>query len=329
MTDPWTWHGGGLDAAKRHFGGDDWLDLSTGINPDPWPGAGDIAIDWQRLPEPTALRRLEEAAARFFGTAPQYVCAVPGTEIGLRLTGTLIGGDARHVTPSYRTHGDMIADSAAIDWAALDWTGAEHHDGTLILANPNNPDGRVIEAGVLHELLDRRAPESWLLIDEAFADPDPTLSFAGLVSDTRNLVIFRSFGKFFGMAGVRLGFVLGPPSILDPLRRLLGAWPLSAAAVTIGTAAYQDEIWITAARRRLPEQAAALDAILTGAGHRPIGECPLFRLIEVDDAQSLFERLARAAILTRPFADQPRWLRIGLPPGDEAAARLAAALAHG
>lgn len=318
------WHGGGLDAAKRHFGGTDWLDLSTGINPDPWPGADDIAIDWQRLPDTDALRRLEEVAARFFGVAPEYICAVPGTEIGLRLAGTLVGGDARHVAPSYRTHGEMIADSAAIDRA-----GTLLHDGTLILANPNNPDGRVIEAKVLHDLLDRRAPESWLLVDEAFADPDPTISLAGLVSDARNLLIFRSFGKFFGLAGVRLGFVLGPPSILDPLRRLLGAWPLSAAAVAIGTAAYGDAAWITGARRRLPEQAAALDAILAGAGHQPIGECPLFRLIEVDDAQSLFERLANVAILTRPFADQPQWLRIGLPPGDDAAARLTAALAHG
>lgn len=324
MTNPWMWHGGGVEAAKRHFGGADWLDLSTGMNPDPWPGAEDIAIDWQRLPDTDALRRLEEVAARFFGVAPEHVCAVPGTEIGLRLTGSLIGGEARYMAPSYRTHGEMIADAAAIDRA-----GSEHHDGTLILANPNNPDGGVIEADVLHDILDRRTPESWLLIDEAFADPEPTISLAGLVSDTRNLVIFRSFGKFFGLAGVRLGFVLGPPSILDPLRRLLGAWPLSAAAVEIGTAAYQDEAWIAATRHRLPEQAAALDAILAGAGHQPIGECPLFRLIEVDDAQSLFERLAGAAILTRPFADKPQWLRIGLPSGDATAARLAAALAHG
>lgn len=324
MTDPWMWHGGGVEAAKRHFGGADWLDLSTGMNPDPWPGADDIAIDWQRLPDTDALHRLEGVAARFFGVAAEHVCAVPGTEIGLRLTGSLIGGEARYMAPSYRTHGEMIADAAAIDRA-----GSEHHYGTLILANPNNPDGRVIEADVLHDILDRRTPDSWLLIDEAFADPEPTISLAGLVSDTRNLVIFRSFGKFFGLAGVRLGFVLGPPSILDPLRRLLGAWPLSAAAVEIGTAAYQDEAWIAATRRRLPEQAAALDAILVGAGHQSIGECPLFRLIEVDDARLLFERLARAAILTRPFADQPQWLRIGLPSGEAAMARLAAALAHG
>lgn len=324
MTDPWAWHGGGIEAAKRHFGGTGWLDLSTGINPDPWPGADDFAIDWQRLPDTDALRQLEEVAAQFFGVAPEYVCAVPGTEIGLRLTGSLIDGDARYMTPSYRTHGEMIADATAVDPAA-----AEHHHGTLILANPNNPDGRVIETEVLHELLDRRAPDSWLLVDEAFADPDPTISLAGLVNDARNLLIFRSFGKFFGLAGVRLGFVLGPPSVLDPLRRLLGAWPLSAAALEIGVAAYRDEAWIAGARRRLPEQAIALDTILADAGHRPIGDCPLFRLIEVDDARSLFERLAEAAILTRPFADQPHWLRIGLPADDAAAARLAAALSHG
>lgn len=321
MTGAWTWHGGGLEAAKRHFGDGDWIDLSTGINPHAWPAAG-MAFDWQRLPDPHALARLEIAAASYFGVAAQYVCAVPGTEIGLRLVGSLIGGPAQHVAPGYRTHGDMIAGNMAIDRAA-----AQNSTGNLILANPGNPDGLTMDADRTRALLEGR--NGWLLVDEAFADVDPTLSVAPSVDDAKRLIVFRSFGKFFGLAGVRLGFVLAPQAVVAALRDRLGAWPLSAAAIAIGTAAYADADWIAATRQRLPGEAAALDAMLARWGFQPAGACPLFRLIEADDAQALFERLARRAILTRPFADRRRWLRIGLPADAGARARLEAALADG
>ena len=322
MSDPWTWHGGGLAAAQRHFGGRDWIDLSTGINPRPWPGVTGLAFDWQRLPEPEALTALEVAAASCFGVDPRHVCAVPGGEIGLRLVGGLIGGAAQHIVPGYRTHGAMIAGSAAIERGAARGGG-----DTLILANPNNPDGHAIDAAAMIELLAERG--RWLLVDEAFADPDPATSIAATVGDDQKLVVFRSFGKFFGLAGVRLGFVIAPQALIAALRDRLGAWPLSAAAIAIGTAAYTDRDWIAATRKRLPRDAAAIDAALTRRGYQPIGACPLFRLIDVDDARGLFDRLAQHAVLTRPFADQPRWLRIGLPADTDALARLDAALADG
>ena len=324
MSEPWTWHGGGLAAAQRHFGGGDWIDLSTGINPHPWPGAARMAFDWQRLPEPEGLAALERIAASHFGVDPRHVCAVPGSELGLRLVGALIGGPAQHVTPGYRTHGAMIAGSVVTVFDA-----ARDGGGTLILANPNNPDGRVIDRDAMQTLLRGRGSDGWLLVDEAFADADPAVSMASLVSDEQRLIVFRSFGKFFGLAGGRLGFVLGPQVIIAALRERLGSWPLSAAAIAIGTAAYADDAWIDATRERLPDASAALDAVLIRRGYQPIGACPLFRLIEVDDARGLFEQLARRAILTRPFADQPRWLRIGLPADADALARLDAALADG
>lgn len=324
MTESWAWHGGGLEAAKRRFGGADWIDLSTGINPHPWPGAAALTICWHHLPDPEALTRLETTAASRFGVDPGHVCAVPGTEIGLRLIGGLIGEPARHLTPGYRTHGEMMGGSTP-----LDWSGAGDWDGTLILANPNNPDGRAIHADAMRALLDGRGAGRWLLVDEAYADADPSLSIAASVDDSERLIVFRSFGKFFGLAGVRLGFIIAPKTVVAALRDRLGAWPLSAAAIAIGTAAYADDDWIVAARRRLRGEAATLDAILTYRGYRPRGACPLFRLIETDDAGALFERLAHRAILTRPFADQPRWLRIGLPGDPEALARLDNALGDG
>ncbi|HCW60975.1 MULTISPECIES: aminotransferase class I/II-fold pyridoxal phosphate-dependent enzyme [Sphingobium] len=325
MSSPFVWHGGALEAAKRAFGGDaPWMDLSTGINPDPWPGAAPDSFDWARLPEMSALKELEQVAAAYFGVAPVHVCAVPGTEIGMRLVGRMLGGPAHHVEPGYRTHAEMIAGS--IPTAAHDASGTSI---TLILANPNNPDGRTIAPAEMDGLLRKRSDTSWLLIDEAFADVDPRISMASDVRDAARLVIFRSFGKFFGLAGVRLGFVLGPQIIIDPLRSLLGAWPLSAAALAIGTAAYQDHAWIARTRLGLFDAVAALDALLTDHGYSPIGACPLFRLIEVDDAHALFDQLARQAILTRPFADRRHWLRIGLPRDAASFDRLDRALRHG
>lgn len=319
MSASWTWHGGGVEAARAHFGGEDWIDLSTGINPHPWPVTKALAIDWQRLPEPHQLAALEAAAAGYFGADPRHVCAVPGTEIGLRLAGQLIDGGAHYAAPAYRTHGEMVANARA---TTLDAAGT----GTLILANPNNPDGRALAPAQLRDLLDRRDPGAWLLLDEAFADTDPALSIAGEIDDTRRLMIFRSFGKFFGLAGVRLGFVLGPTPMLDAIRARVGAWPVSAAAISIGTAAYRDHGWIETMRERLWDDAAALDALLAGAGHAATGTSPLFRLVEVPSGMALFEQLARHAILTRPFAEQPHWLRIGLPSSSEVFARLETAL---
>lgn len=322
MSDPWTWHGGGLVAARRHFGEGDWIDLSTGINPHPWPGAAAMAFDWQRLPDPEALAALEATAASCFSVDSRHICAVPGSEIGLRLVGALVGSPAQHVVPAYRTHGAMIAGSAASQFDAI------HGGGTLIIANPNNPDGRVIGNDAMQALLRGRG-DGWLLVDEAFADADPAASMASLVSDEQRLIVFRSFGKFFGLAGVRLGFVIAPQAMIAALREKLGAWPLSAATIAIGIDAYADQDWIAGTRERLPHDAATLDATLVRHGYRPIGACPLFRLIEAADAHALFEQLARHSILTRPFADQPRWLRIGLPADAGALARLDAALADG
>lgn len=324
----WTYHGGRLSEAKAHFGdsGEPWLDLSTGINLHAWPGASAMSIDWRALPDVQALADLECAAADCFSVDPAYVCAVPGTEIGLRLLGGMLPGAAAHVVPSYRTHAEMFDQSRPVSADEL----AGGSDATLLLANPNNPDGRITpRAGLLTQLDRLQGSPHWLVIDEAFADVSPEVSLADKIDDTRQLIILRSFGKFFGLAGLRLGFVLGPREIIGQFREKLGSWPVSAAALAIGQAAYRDSEWIADMRWRLRDEAAALDVMLQGHGLMPVGNCPLFRLIETEDAGSLFERLARRSILTRPFADNPRWLRLGLPADERDRARLDRALALG
>jgi cobalamin biosynthetic protein CobC len=327
-VDGFAGHGGRLSAARRRFAGapEPWIDLSTGINPHRWPGVADIALDWGALPDEHRLIALEAAAAAYFGVDPAHVCALPGSEIGLRLLATMGLGAGVYVAPTYSSHGAVFAD--AVPLAGLEQSVAKGR--SLVLANPNNPDGRVIEAAALRDLAGRvSAQGGWLVVDEAFADVDPAISVAARVREGLSLIVLRSFGKFFGLAGVRLGFAIGPRAIVDGLRQRLGSWPVSTAAQEIGIAAYRDGAWIGAMRRRLVEEAAALDALLARHGLAARGDCPLFRLVETDDADALFARLARRGILTRPFDYAPHWLRIGLPEDDAAMARLDAALRLG
>lgn len=274
-----------------------------------------IDPDWRRLPSATALAELEASAAAYFGAAPAEIAAVPGSEIALRMLDRLdLPAPFRFVAPTYRTHAAAVGGGVAIDIA-----DAHASDGTLLIANPNNPDGRLLDrANVARLALGR-----WLIVDEAFADCDAGWSVVPDRPD--DAIVLRSFGKFFGLAGIRLGFVIGPKAIVARFRAMTGDWPVSAAAIAFGTAAYRDADWIAATRTRLVADARALDAVLRGHDLAPMGACPLFRLVR--SGPGLFERLAAAGILTRPFDHDRSLLRIGLPADADALARLDRALA--
>jgi cobalamin biosynthetic protein CobC len=175
---------------------------------------------------------------------------------------------------------------------------------------------------VLATLGRQESSGGWLIVDEAFADCAADASVADRIADDRRLIVTRSFGKFFGLAGVRLGFVLAPAALLARLRQLQGDWPVCAAALAFGRGAYTDTGWIDATRVALAEAALRLDAVLARHGLAADGGCPLFRLVETENARRLFTALASRHILTRPFADHPRLLRFGLPGSDDALARL-------
>jgi cobalamin biosynthetic protein CobC len=320
-------HGGRLDEAARRFPEAvlPWLDLSTGINPWPWEGAPP-AIDLRRLPSPDELTALERAAAASFGAATMAVAALPGSEIGLRLLVPAGLPAPYHVlAPGYRTHAEALPGARAITPAELD--AAAETGGTILLANPNNPDGRTFAPERLLALAATLAARGgWLVIDEAFADATPACSVLPHLRGDEPVVVMRSFGKFFGLAGIRLGFACGHPTMIEAMRARLGSWPVSATAIALGTAAYRDDRWSAATRVRLADAAAALDGLLRAHGSAPVGDSPLFRLITTDDAAALFTRLASAGILTRRFDYAPGWLRLGLPDGPAALARLDAAL---
>jgi cobalamin biosynthetic protein CobC len=290
-----------------------WLDLSTGINPEPWPGPRASADDLRRLPDPLALAELEAVAARAFDVADAgRVVAVAGAEAALRLLPVLIGGgEVALLAPIYGGHIEAWAASTPSLVASLQDPRAERAD-VLVLVNPNNPDGRRIERGTLVALAAERSDQGrWTVVDESFVEIAPELSVADLEID--RLVTLRSFGKFYGLPGARLGFLIGNKIFSQESRAILGDWPVSADALALGLGAYADDGWRSSTRAWLAAQAEAVDAALVAVGLKVVGGCDLFRWIEAPDAHRLFSRLCEHGVLTRPFEDRPDRLRIGIP----------------
>lgn len=327
-TESFLSHGGRLRAAAAAFprAPYPWIDLSTGINPCPYPApvAGPDARS--RLPDPESVAELEAAAAAAFGADPRAVAAVPGSEAGLRILPRLLGANSVAIAaPSYAGHEQAWraagADVAELPLAALRDCAA----GAVLLVNPNNPDGRVVPAAGVMELARHRAVTGgWTIVDEAFGEVAPADCVAAQAGG--RLVVLRSFGKFYGLAGLRLGFVVAEAALAAEIRAAFGDWPVSADAIVAGLAAYPDTSWAAAARSRLALDRARLDRLLQSAGLLPAGGTDLFRLVRAADAGRRFHKLAEAGVLVRPFAYQSGWLRFGLPGEEGSWLRLEAAL---
>jgi cobalamin biosynthesis protein CobC len=325
-------HGGDLAAARRLFpdAPELFIDLSTGINPYPFDVPRLPLALFARLPQPDALARLAMAAAKAYGApSPRCVVAAPGTQILLPLVAALKpAGCAAILGPTYAEHGRTaaLAGHRVVETRELrDLSAAD----LAIVVNPNNPDGRVVAtADLLALAAELRSRVGLLVADEAFMDVGPPeASLAGEV-ERGNVIVLRSLGKFFGLAGLRLGFAIAAPDIVARLRAALGPWAVSGPAIAIGEAALADSAWIANTRRKLAEAAQRLDGLLGAAGLDVVGGAPLFRLAQTADAAALYETLGRAGILVRRFAEHPTWLRFGLPGGEQAWERLARALAN-
>ncbi len=324
-------HGGDLGAARRLFPGapEPFIDLSTGINPNPYPLPRFSADLFARLPDPAAATAVAAAAARAYGaSSAAHVVPAPGTQILLPLVAGLVQpGRAAILAPTYPEHARAAA-LAGHEVKAMRGIDECRDAGLVIVANPNNPDGRLHARTALLALAkDLRRRGGALVVDEAFMDVGPPeMSLAADVS-CGNVVVLRSFGKFFGLAGIRLGFALSAPAMAMRLRAALGPWAVSGPALAVGAKALADAAWIERTRRRLAKAAKRLDAILAGSGLEIVGGTSLFRLARTPAASALFHHLGRAGILVRAFPDNASWLRFGLPANERDWQRLDGAMA--
>ncbi len=319
-------HGGRLRRAAQRYGiaYEQWLDLSTGVNPTSWCGIDVPRAAWARLPEDDD--GLIADAQRYFGVP--HILPVAGSQAAImHLPRLRAPGTVGVLAPSYAEHefrwreaGHEVTSIAIEDIPSV----ADSFD-VLVLVNPNNPTGERIARVQLLEWHGRLAARGgWLVVDEAFADADPSDSVASC-TDRKGLIVLRSLGKFFGLAGARVGFVLTAPETLRALEERLGPWTIAGAARFMAQNALADRSWQNAMRVHLNAQSARLVALLRRRGLTPAGGCSLFQWVPTTSAAGIHEALARTGILTRLF-DVPSGLRFGLPGRDADWIRLEHAL---
>lgn len=321
-------HGGDLGAIIQAYpdAPTPWIDLSTGINPWSYPHET-FPLDLNALPSNSEAHICRESMAQYFDCPPETISLMPGSQISISLLPHLLPRSRVVIAgPTYEEH-------------ALSWRNSGHdvtvlplseatvaHADILVVVHPNNPDGKLITVDELERLRQRQAARGgWLIVDEAFGDICPVESFASHAG-ADGLIILRSFGKFFGMAGLRLGAALCPPALQQKLEQAIGPWAVSTHALRIGAQAYQDTAWISQMRGQLTSCAEKLATVLRLAGLEIIGGTDLFCLAQHPNAQHLFIQLAKAGIYVRRFDAYPTWLRFGLPCGATDLARLEQAL---
>lgn len=323
-----VFHGGGVAAAARTYriAPENWLDLSTGINPVP-PALPrfDPAL-FHRLPDADLLEIVRRRAADFYGSGALLPIAAAGTQPLIRLLAASI--EKVRVAILSPTYGEYRAVFSAAghqvdEIATLADVTDEHR--AVVVVNPNNPDGRLYSrADLLALSLDLSERGATLIVDEAFGEMHPEASLAGVVAHHPHLVVLKSFGKFFGFAGARLSFAIAGERHAGALEAGLGPWPVSGPALALAQHCFALDA--AEIREAIKSHAARLEHVIVAAGLRVVANAGLFLLVETAEAAALFDHLARQGILTRIFDYRRNWVRIGLPGDQVGLDRLVAAL---
>ena len=321
-------HGGRLREAAAHYQIplENWLDLSTGINPESWPVPALSQSSWQRLPE--SNDGLEAAAAAYYGNP--NLLAVAGSQAAIQLLPTLLPRAViACISPLYAEHPQAWSQAGhklRFLQNALLPRALAAATPYVLLCNPNNPtaDRHPYDATVdAAKQLKKRG--GWLIVDEAFIDPTPEYSLTPLAgtADAPNLIIFRSLGKFFGLAGARVGFLFAAPDILAKMAEAMGPWAIAGPSREAARLALSDTTWQNRMRPQLLAAGERLHQLLTPLGE--VKSTALFATLTSPHAGELHEALARQGILVRRFDQQPL-LRFGLPADEAGWQRLSKAL---
>lgn len=298
-------HGGNLDHHISLYGGlkSNWIDLSTGINQSSYPIPDIPKSIWEKLPDKSQVEEFERSARKFWKVPnnAEIICASGTSMIISALPGIFEKGNVDIHEPSYNEYEAAFTRNG--------WNIGNRDLNARILINPNNPDGKIWHSD---KILNNG---KLTIIDESFCDLTPRNSLI-THSNTPGVIILKSFGKFWGLAGLRFGCAIGLPETLKDLKDMLGPWPASGPALLIANNALANDSWAENTIKRLDNDMRSLDSILTQNGLKVIGGTSLFRLIFAPNASKLKNDLCKNKILTRTFSYSKHYLRIGIPSRD-------------
>lgn len=319
-------HGGKLDEAVANFGGDrsKWLDLSTGINPNPYPIGEIPAHCWTDLPDDQLTREAVSAVLHNAGADEQArVCLAPGAQMIIQTLPFLFKPQSVAVVGfTYQEHGMCWRRAGHEVYVTDGLESAESTARIVIVVNPNNPDGRIFDREDLIGLARRLAAKGGLLVvDESFGDVAPNANMAD-ETGRDGLLVMRSLGKFFGLAGLRFGAALGAKPLVVRLQERLGPWAVSGPALWLAAKAMRDDKWQGKTRKKLAGNREDLEGLLQERGFEIVGGCDLFVLADHGRSEDLYNHLAEKKILVRQFPGKSGWLRFGLPGSKPALRRL-------
>lgn len=305
-------HGGDLDKVIKYYGGrkEEWLDLSTGINPNSYPYEDIKITDLRNLPEQSNYEKLNKVAKKYFRT-DAYVAPLSGAQTAIDILPFLF--PHKNVTilePTYSEYRKVFS-SFSNEIKSVTKLNQLKDTQIAILCNPNNPDGTLYSSC---DLIEISKNVETLIVDESFIDQYPALSLSNKINNkTDNIIIIRSFGKFFGLAGLRLGFMISGKKINLKTRHLTGPWPVSTIALEIAIKALTDDIWINKTINELQESSKNLDRLTQNLNWKVIGGTNLFRLYKTPNARKMQSILASHKIWSRRFHYSQKWIRLGLP----------------
>lgn len=326
-------HGGQVQKVMQMFADapKPFVDLSTGISPYAYPAKMPDLSALHTLPEEAEEAALQRAAVTAYGVSDaSMVVAGGGSQSLIALLPRVLKAERACILgPTYSGHVQAwkqngIPVSEVSDFADLQ-LAAQQKNMVCIVCNPNNPDGRLLQAAHLLDLANTcQVAGSWLVVDEAFADMTGQSVAPALPHPA--LLVLRSFGKTYGLPGIRLGFLLAQPNLAAYARDLLGSWPVSTIGLAVGCQALQDREWLSQASTKLYTASSRLKKFLTKAGLSHKGQAILFELVECERATDLWKHLCQQGIVTRIFPYNAYWLRMGLPATEQQWRRLEEAL---
>ncbi len=305
-------HGGNIDEAITNFGGKekDWIDLSTGINPECYPIPKFADADWRNLPTSTEIENLEFILKSQFDTCSS-VMLTPGSQIAISLLPLLLKKQEVYVLePTYSDYLESFV-NAGFKVRSCKKFQELFKSEIAIIVNPNNPDGKSYR---INDLILLSKKVNTLIIDESFVEASETSSIISHIKkNTNNIIVIKSFGKLYGLAGLRLGFVFSGESLIYEFKRVFSFWPVSKVAIKIASMAIRDKKWIKNTQEKLKKKANILDDIMKCADFELIGGTNLFRLYLTPNANLAQRFLAEKFIWSRIFSYSKKWLRLGIP----------------